>query len=380
MKGLIWVMGFLCMLHGGLAQYRVKGLEDYQACAYLVLPPPARDPLDLHFLWQQSLSAAGYTVVDQATHDRLLKEDQIRPLIARAVHRTGEKGIRLAKLKAAMRQRGHLWNPEYARVLEDMVQRQEVGMIIGRSGLWGKPQVQRNRYAWNALIPLPVPQLAHENAFHFLNFRYDTRKSLSCWSTTLSDIRGDISSRSGGISRSLVQFEFSQNLIGTQCKEDIISNLARQLSPPEPFRPPSVLTVPEIQIAVDTAALSGVQSIALVDKAGENCDGISARAMLDATALGLMATFDIVERADIEQVLKEQKFRASGLVQDSEWAQMGALMGAQAILTLQPLCLDQKNVLKAKLIHTDTGQLLITATGTGASPQMMAARIASSVQ
>ena len=372
------MMGLL-LAHAGQAQYKVRGLEDYPASQYLVLPQESRDPLDLRFLWQQSLSSAGYTVIDPATRDRLIKEDQIRPLLARAVHRSGEKGIRLAKLKSAMRQQGHIWNPEYTQVLEGMMQREEVRLIVGRAGLWGKPQVQRNRYVWNALTPLPLPQLNHEHAFHDLNYRYDTRKSVTCWSTTLSDIRGDISSRSGGISRSLVQFEFSQNLIGTQCKEEIIAGLAARMRPPEPYRPPSVLTVPEIQMAGDTAALRAVQSIALVDKAGENCDGIPARAMLDATALGLMSAFDIVERADIEQVLKEQKFRASGLVQDSEWAQMGALMGAQAILTLQTLCLEQKNVLKAKLIHTDTGQLLLTATGTGATPQGMAARIATFV-
>jgi hypothetical protein len=75
--------------------------------------------------------------------------------------------------------------------------------------------------------------------------------------------------------------------------------------------------------------------------------------------------FDVVERSEIERLVKEQKFSVSGFIDPKEAVAIGKLSGADTIV-IGSLQLDEKNkdILKyfmIKIISLKTGSVMITA-------------------
>jgi hypothetical protein len=132
----------------------------------------------------------------------------------------------------------------------------------------------------------------------------------------------------------------------------------------------------EVKRSGDASAVASISTIVLTAKPGKNCDGTEAEHMTDALALGLLETFDIVDRSALDLAIKEQELGMTGLVRDEDWIQAGALAGAEAILTLQAMCLGGSSILKAKLISAESSLLLLSAIGTGVGPDAVAQKIA----
>jgi len=105
----------------------------------------------------------------------------------------------------------------------------------------------------------------------------------------------------------------------------------------------------------------------------EPADGLQ-----DQAGMVLMRTgrFTVVDRAVVDQLLEEQAFSYSGVVDPGKAVELGRLLGAEAVLTLNitqikhddfwtdhPLQRDAE--LHAKLISVETGEVLYSAAGAG---------------
>ena len=75
--------------------------------------------------------------------------------------------------------------------------------------------------------------------------------------------------------------------------------------------------------------------------------------------------FDVVERADIERLVKEQKLSISGFIDPKEAVAIGKLTGADTIVIgtgeLDPKDKDMLTYLVIKVISLKTGSVIITA-------------------
>ncbi|NPB03976.1 MAG: hypothetical protein GXO39_06140 [Thermotogae bacterium] len=96
------------------------------------------------------------------------------------------------------------------------------------------------------------------------------------------------------------------------------------------------------------------------------------RIAYDAAALQLLKTgkIDVVDRVELENILKEQEFSRSGLVDEKTAVKIGALLGAQAVLFLDFISaendLDSYIVrVSTKLVEVETGRILYVASAIG---------------
>jgi TolB-like protein len=71
--------------------------------------------------------------------------------------------------------------------------------------------------------------------------------------------------------------------------------------------------------------------------------------------------FRLVERKQMDKLLAEQKFQASGLIDEASAARLGRLAGAGALLTGTIADLDASVKLNARLINTESGTLFAVA-------------------
>ena len=98
----------------------------------------------------------------------------------------------------------------------------------------------------------------------------------------------------------------------------------------------------------------------------------------DQAGMVLMRTgrFTVVDRAVVDQLLEEQAFSYSGVVDPGKAVELGRLLGAEAVLTLNVTQLkhdpfwddhpEQRDAeLHAKLISVETAEVLYSAVGTG---------------
>jgi curli biogenesis system outer membrane secretion channel CsgG len=104
----------------------------------------------------------------------------------------------------------------------------------------------------------------------------------------------------------------------------------------------------------------------------------AADALQDQAGMALMRNgrFTVVDRAVVEQLLEEQEFSYSGVVDPGKAVELGRLLGAEAVLTLNVTQVrhddfwtdhpDQRDAeLHAKLISVETGEVLYSALGAG---------------
>jgi hypothetical protein len=109
-------------------------------------------------------------------------------------------------------------------------------------------------------------------------------------------------------------------------------------------------------------------------------DASWATGLSDAAGMLLMkpGKFILVDRSEVDRVLKEQQFGSSGLADPSTAARLGKLMGAEAVLTVNVTQVkhdeffkdspDQRDAqLWVKIISVETAEVLYYAQGQGTS-------------
>ena len=72
----------------------------------------------------------------------------------------------------------------------------------------------------------------------------------------------------------------------------------------------------------------------------------------------LQEIFRMVERKDLQQVLEEMELQLSGLVEDTQAAQVGALLGAEVPVTGRLYRKAKSYQLFIKLLRVETGEIL----------------------
>ena len=106
----------------------------------------------------------------------------------------------------------------------------------------------------------------------------------------------------------------------------------------------------------------------------------SAVGLDDYAGMALLRTgnFSLIDRSIVDQILDEQEFSYSGVVDPATAVQLGKLLGAEAVMTIsigrifhdnfwddEP---DQRDAsLHVKIISVETSEVLYTSTGEGSS-------------
>ncbi len=96
--------------------------------------------------------------------------------------------------------------------------------------------------------------------------------------------------------------------------------------------------------------------------------------LYDEAAMNLLRTgkFDVIDRQKIDEILEEQEFGYSGLVDENTAVEVGKLLGASMIAFVEPVSqtrdFDSYTVkVSAKIVDVKTGRILYVATAYGQS-------------
>ena len=105
------------------------------------------------------------------------------------------------------------------------------------------------------------------------------------------------------------------------------------------------------------------QSIALSDLAAQGVDASVSSIISDRLRNELFATglFTVVERSQMQQILKEQGFQQSGCTSDACAVEVGQLLGVQYIAVGSVGLLGKTYTLNVRLIDVRTGQIIQSA-------------------
>lgn len=369
LPALFWALMTLSFRASG--QTQVTGMADYVRPRYLILPAPNGDPLGALGHWRAELMRAGHQLITYKEYEDMVAWESRHILLAEVLSAAGEAGIERGNMWDVVRARGENWYTGYAPVLEDMLRLGEIETYeVVEQGRFFERKTEMVR--WVPETPLPLRQLDAPHTFHLFSYYYTYRESLSC-GRTFSETHGSINEVSGGQNIQLVSFNYAQAALGSDCPSQIIARLAKQMTPAQ--KAAIAAAEVDVKLSGDAEAVAAISTIVLAPKPGEDCDGHSADEMIDLLALGLLETFDIVDRSVLELALAEQKLAMTGLLRDADLVEAGALAGAEGILTLQAMCLSGNSMLKAKLISAESSLLLLSAIGTNAKASEVATAI-----
>ncbi len=98
-----------------------------------------------------------------------------------------------------------------------------------------------------------------------------------------------------------------------------------------------------------------------------------------AVALTRKGAFDLVERTQLRQVLSEQELTQSGVIDSSNAARIGKLVGARVLITQRVYSAGEYTYVSAKAIDVESGRVKAVSKGDlkkNATPALMAAHLA----
>ncbi len=116
-----------------------------------------------------------------------------------------------------------------------------------------------------------------------------------------------------------------------------------------------------------------VSPVAIFTRMENSPSPVLSKVAYDAATLSLLKTqrIDVVDRQKIEEILKEQEFSQSGLVDPDKAVELGKLLGAKTVLFMDFIRfesdIDAFQVrLTVKLIDVETARILYVASALGA--------------
>lgn len=354
------------------AQYTITGMEEYIAPRYLVITDATSDYLGARARFFTEMERNGFQVISEQQRATLEREENVAVRVAEVLASYGSAGASERELRKQLSSIGVNWSIQGKGAVSRFVAQ-------GLAKTWtvktprGKHLASKSaQFAWVEGTEVPALTLTSPNTFHFLSFNYVYRESLSCGST-FARIHGSVNDASNGANRALVSFEFAQPMLGTACPNEVVFEIAKRLRPEVTAQP----TEPEIALEVKAGAdgLDAISTLMIVAQPGTDCSNVASSDAVDLFALELIQHFDIVDRSVQALIFEEQHLAMTGLMRDSDLVEAGMQAGAQGILTVQGSCLAGKAIWKAKLISVETSVLLLSAIGTDAQPQQVAARI-----
>ena len=111
---------------------------------------------------------------------------------------------------------------------------------------------------------------------------------------------------------------------------------------------------------------STLNKVALVEVSGANNREVVQNEIADLFAMELLKRgFDVVERTQVEKILKEQGFQTSGATSALDPTEMGRILNVDAIVIVNVSELGEHISMTAKMTDVETGSILWIGEGTG---------------
>ena len=346
---------------GALCQnFSIHGEEGYKKPEYLALERRLRDPADVRSHFSSAFQRAGFNVVNTAWVQQQIKDEQSRVNVAVFLS-SQDSELAEESLKEQLREQGV--SNGWKSALESLVQS---GHVIERQELIQGDRIAKkvSFFSWSSGKAIPKETWSQANTVHILSFNYEFRDSRIC-GKTLSELHGTIRDISGDLNEQIVDFDFNQPSGASECPASIVNEIVRRLTrdmrEEVVDRRTAVKSDASFSIAGDLEEIAQVQTILTVAKPGKDCLGLEGSHFEDEIALGLLEAYDVVDRSVTDHIIEEHKLNMDGLYRDSDFIEAGQFAGAEALITVQPTCLSNKNVLKVKMISINSSLLLWSA-------------------
>jgi TolB-like protein len=135
-------------------------------------------------------------------------------------------------------------------------------------------------------------------------------------------------------------------------------------------------------LCIVSAATQALPKVAVLDIIAQK--GIDTSAVVPVTEslmeeVVAVRAYVVLDRAYVEQVLKEQEFVLSGLVSDTQVAQAGQYLGADYVVTGKVQLLGESYFLVAKMIEVRTGVIVAQSSEEGEGKLNVLLRMAHSL-
>lgn len=340
--------------------YSIQGEEGYTKPDFFIFSQMDSDPAGVYSHFLSAFQRAGFTVVNPGWAQQQIKSEQSTIRLARFM--TSLEGeITEEDLKDQLRASGQMAG--WKNALNSLV---TSGHIIEREQvIEGERRNKRTSlYSWLKGKEVPEETWSDPNSLHIISFNYTYRESMSC-GTTLSEIHGSIRDISGELNEQIIDFDFSQPLLASECTESIANEIVRRIT--EEMREnvanhrATAQSEVSFNITGDSNEISQVQTILTIAKPGTDCKGINGTLFEDELALGLLESYDVIDRSVTNHIIQEHKLNMDGLFRDSDFIEAGQFAGAEALVTIQATCLSNTNILKVKMISINSSLLLWSA-------------------
>lgn len=318
------------------------------------------DPAGVYSHFLSAFQRAGFNVVNPDWAQQQINGEKSTIQLAR--HMTSISGeISEEDLKDQLRASGQLagWKSAMTSLVASghVVEQEQI--------IEGKRRNKRTSiYSWSQGKEVPKETWSEPNTLHIISFNYTYRESLSC-GTTLSEIHGTIRDISGELNEQIIDFDFSQPRLASTCPKGIANEIVRRVTRDlrENVLSQRAAAPSEVSFNIkgESNEINQVQTILTISKPGRDCEGLEGTHFEDELALGLLESYDVIDRSVTNHIIEEHKLNMDGLYRDSDFIEAGQFAGAEALVTIQPTCLSNKNVLKVKMISINSSLLLWSA-------------------
>ena len=340
--------------------YSIHGEEGYTKPGFFIFSKMSSDPAGVYSHFLSAFQRAGFNVVNPDWAQQQINGEKSTIRVAR--HMTSISGeISEEDLKDQLRASG-----QFAGWKSAMTSLVASGHVVEQEQIIeGKRRNKRTSiYSWSQGKEVPKETWSEPNTLHIISFNYTYRESLSC-GTTLSEIHGTIRDISGELNEQIIDFDFSQPQLASKCPKGIANEIVRRVTRDmrenvvsQRAAAPSEVS---FNIKGENNEINQVQTILTISKPGTDCEGLEGTHFEDELALGLLESYDVIDRSVTNYIIEEHKLNMDGLFRDSDFIEAGQFAGAEALVTIQPTCLSHKNVLKVKMISINSSLLLWSA-------------------
>ena len=212
------------------------------------------------------------------------------------------------------------------------------------------PVVTEEAEAW-------VPPTAYKFSFNYV-YRY----SLTC-GETCSEVYASLNDfRTGEV---LASLRFDQPRIASACKNEIVHKLIEDLT-----RRGTVRVTAQVE-----ANARPIQTVAVIDEGGEDCHRKSSQAWADEIATALLGQYAVVDRSNVDALLKEQRTSLEVTFDASEFVEAGRLVGAEGLVFVKAGCTSGRDEIDVKMTDTTLGTVCWSMHGENADATILVQRL-----
>ena len=193
-------------------------------------------------------------------------------------------------------------------------------------------------------------------------FNYVYRYSLTC-GETCSEVYASLNDLSSG--ELLASLRFDQPRISSACKNEIVHKLIEDLT-----RKGTVRVTVEVE-----ANARPIQTVAVIDEGGVDCHRKSSETWAAEIATALLEQYAVVDRSNVDDVLKEQRTSMEVTFDASALVEAGRLVGAEGLVFVKAGCAAGRDVVDVKMTDTTLGTLCWSMHGENADAGILVKRL-----